>query len=187
MKRELQAVRALKIIGAVVGGIVALLVLAGVAIWLFVDPNDYKDRISAAVHESTGRELALPGELKLSLFPWIAIETGAATLGNPPGFGDEPFLTLKRAKLSVKLLPLLRKELEVGRIEIDGLDLRLRQDAQGKGNWEDWGAPDSPEAADASSAQPASFDLAGIAISDSRIAFEEMVADAVNVQVGRVA
>src|SRR5690606_21951125 len=175
-----------KIIGIILGSVVALLVLAAVAIWLFVDPNDYKDRISAAVQESTGRQLSLPGELKLSLFPWIALETGEASLGNPPGFGDQPFLTLRRAKLSVKLMPLLRKELEVGRIEIDGLDLRLLQDAQGKGNWEEWGGSAEDAPADETAA-PGTFDLAGVAITDSRIGFQDMVAQAVNVEIGRVA
>ena len=92
----------------VIGGLVALVALGLVAIWLFFDPNDYKDRITAAVRESTGRTLSLPGKLKLSVFPWVAVETGEASLGNPEGFGDEPFLTLKRASLSVKLMPLLR-------------------------------------------------------------------------------
>nr|PZN70225.1 MAG: hypothetical protein DIU62_00560 [Pseudomonadota bacterium] len=180
--------RALKIIGILLGSLVGLVVLAGVAVWLLFDPNDYKDRISAAVQQSTGRSLSLPGELKLSLFPWIAIETGEAALGNPPGFGDEPFLTLRRAKLSVKLMPLLKKQLEIGRIEIDGLDLRLKQDAQGKGNWEDWGGDEAaaPEV-DESTGGPTSFDLAGIAITSSRIAFQELVAQDVDVDIGRVA
>lgn len=178
--------RALRIIGIVIGSLFGLLVLAGVAIWLFVDPNDYKDRIAAVVEDSTGRTLSLPGELKLSLFPWVALETGEAALGNPAGFGDEPFLTLQRAKLSVKLMPLLRKELEVGRIEIDGLDLRLRQDAQGRGNWEDWGSDAEAPQQDATDG-PAAFDLAGVSIRDGRIAFEDMVAQAVKLDIGRVA
>lgn len=178
--------RALRIIGIVIGSLFGLLVLAGVAIWLFVDPNDYKDRIAAVVEDSTGRTLSLPGELKLSLFPWVALETGEAALGNPAGFGDEPFLTLQRAKLSVKLMPLLRKELEVGRIEIDGLDLRLRQDAQGRGNWEDWGSDAEAPQQDGTDG-PAAFDLAGVSIRDGRIAFEDMVAQAVKLDIGRVA
>jgi AsmA protein len=178
--------RALKIFGIAIGGLVALLGLALVAIWLLVDPNDYKDRIAAAVKDSTGRTLSLPGELKLSVFPWLAVRTGEASLGNPAGFGDEPFLTLKSAALSVKLLPLLRKQLEVGRIEIDGLNLALRQDAAGKGNWEDWGPEgEAPAAEDSSSTT--SIDLAGVAISNSRIAFEDMVAEDVNLDMGRVA
>ena len=66
--------RALKIFGIAIGGLVALLALALVAIWLLVDPNDYKDRIAAAVKDSTGRTLSLPGELKLSVFPWLAVQ-----------------------------------------------------------------------------------------------------------------
>lgn len=180
--------RALKYAGFAIGGLVVLLVLALVAVWLLVDPNDYKDRISAAVKQSTGRSLSLPGELKLSVFPWIKLQTGEASLGNPAGFGDEPFLTLKRASLSVKLMPLLKRQLEVGRIEIDGLDLALKQNAAGKGNWEEWSAAtDTAAPPQESSTDAGTLDLAGVAISDSRISFEGMVADAVNVDIGRVA
>lgn len=178
--------RALKILGIAFGGLFVLLVAALVAVYLLFDPNDHKDRIAAAVEKSTGRRLSLAGDLKLSLFPWIAVETGEAALGNPPGFGGEPFLTLQRAKLSVKLMPLLKKQLEVGRIEIDGLDLRLKQDAQGKGNWEYWGESDGGED-DAQADGATSFDLAGIAVANGRIAFEDMVAQAVRVDIGRVA
>jgi AsmA protein len=178
--------RVLKIFGIVVGAVVVLLVAVLVAVYLFFDPNDHKERIAAAAKQATGRELALPGKLKLSVFPWIAIETGEASLGNPPGFGTEPFLTLKRAKLSVKLLPLLKKQLEIGRIEIDGLDLRLKQNASGKGNWEDWGSPQQPSAQESSGGMP-HLDLAGVAVTDSRIAFADMVADHVKIEIGHIA
>ncbi|HXC57920.1 MAG TPA: AsmA family protein [Steroidobacteraceae bacterium] len=177
--------RAFKILGFAIGGLIALLVLALLAVWLFVDPNDYKDRISAAVKDSTGRSLSLPGKLKLSVFPWISLETGEASLGNPAGFGDEPFLTLKRSSMSVKLMPLLHKQLEVGRIEIDGLDLKLKQNSAGKGNWEDWGSkePAAPE----KPGQVPGLNLAGVSIKDSRLAFEGMVASDVKVDIGHVA
>jgi len=177
--------RAIKILGFAIGGLIALLVLALLAVWLFVDPNDYKDRIAAAVKDSTGRSLSLPGELKLAVFPWVSLQTGEASLGNPAGFGDEPFLTLKRASLSVKLLPLLRSQLEVGRIEIDGLDLRLKQNSAGKGNWEDWGSKAAAEPTQSGKAP--TVNLAGVAISNSRVAFENMVASNVEVNIGRVA
>ncbi|MBK6599875.1 MAG: AsmA family protein [Proteobacteria bacterium] len=77
----------------------------------------------------------MPGDLKLSVYPWLALNLGPASIGNPRGFGDAPFATLQHAAVRVKLLPLLRKELEVGRIEIDGLDVRLVQNEDGKGNW----------------------------------------------------
>ena len=49
----------LKFIGFLVVGIVALLVIAGLAIKFFFDPNDFKDDIEAAVRDVTGRELSL--------------------------------------------------------------------------------------------------------------------------------
>jgi AsmA protein len=181
------AMRVIKVLGLTMASAIVLLMLLLAGIWLFVDPNDYKDRIAAAVRESTGRTLSLPGKLKLSVFPWVAVETGAASLGNPAGFGDAPFLTLQRAQLRVKLLPLLKKQFEVGRIEIDGLDLALKQNAAGKGNWEEWGAGSTPEAGESASMKSMHVSLAGIRIRDSRIAFENMVAQGVNVQMGRVA
>lgn len=180
--------RILKIFGIVIGALLLVLAAALVAIYLFFDPNAHKARITAAVKEATGRELSLSGKLSLSVFPWVAIETGEASLGNPPGFGKEPFLTLQHAKLSVKLLPLLHKQLEVGRIEIDGLDLRLQQNPAGKGNWEDWGSSAStPEQETGSSSGATTLQLAGISVTNSRIAFEGMVADHLKLEIGRIA
>ena len=52
---------------------------------------------------------------------------------NPPGFGEEPFLAFNHAAVRVRLLPLLAKRLEMDRVELDGLDLRLRRNARGHG------------------------------------------------------
>lgn len=179
--------RTVKFVGIALGGLVALVAIVLVGVWLFVNPNDYKDRIAAAVKESTGRELALPGKIKLSVFPWIALELGPASLGNPPGFGDEPFASVQHAALRVKLLPLLHKELKIGRVEIDGLDLRLAKNAAGKGNWQGFGgeaAAGKPGAASAG-AEPLP-DLAGMLIKDGRVSYGNMLADHVNLDVGHV-
>ncbi len=125
--------RALKILGVAIGGLVALVLVLLVAVWLFVDPNDYKDRIAAGAKSATGRDLTLTGDIKLTVFPWVGLTLGPASLGNPPGFGDEPFATVQRAALRVKLIPLLRKQLQIGRLEIDGLDLRLKQQRRRQG------------------------------------------------------
>src|ERR1700753_2748326 len=118
--------RALRLVGIVLGGLVVLLIVVLLGIRLFVNPNDYKDRIARAVKSSTGRELTLAGEIKLSVFPAIALELGPATLGNPAGFdAAQPFAAVQHISLKVRLLPLLHKELQVGKVDIDGLDLRL--------------------------------------------------------------
>lgn len=177
--------RIVKIMGLVLSGLIALVAVALLAVWLFVDPNDYKDRIAQAVKSSTGRELAMPGDIKLSLFPWLKLAIGPASLGNPAGFGTEPFAVVQRAAVRVRLLPLLRKELQIGRIEIEGLDLRLQQNAAGKGNWEDFGAEPATDEGASGSTRP--LDLAGVVITNSRISFDEWVAEKVGIDVGRVA
>jgi AsmA protein len=114
------------------------------AVWILANPNAYKARLAAAVNESTGRELALSGDIKLSLFPRVALELGPASLGNPPGFGDETFLTFRHATVRVRLWPLLHEQLEFAGVEIEGLDLRLRKNAEGLGNWESAARPSAP-------------------------------------------
>jgi AsmA protein len=105
------AMRALKIGAWIVGGLIGLIMIAMLAIVLLVDPNDYRDDIERMVHEKTGRPLTLSGDLKLSFFPWIALEVGPAALGDAPGFGDEPFASIQRARVGVRFLPLLRGQI----------------------------------------------------------------------------
>lgn len=175
--------RALKIMGLAVGAFVLVSGVALVAIALLFDPNDYKERIARSVKSATGRELSLPGNISLSVFPRLALEFGPASLGNPPGFDAEPFALVKRVALRVRLMPLLRKQVQIARIEIDGLDLRLQQNAAGKGNWEDFGADSPKDATQGGATQP--LDLAGVRVTDGRIAFGDSVAEKVAIDIGR--
>lgn len=166
--------RALKIAGIVVGGIVALIVLALLAVVLFVDPNDYRDDIERLVESKTGRQLTLSGDLKLSIFPWLALEAGPASLGDAPGFGDEPFVAIQEARVGVRLLPLIRGKIEVGTVRLAGARIRLITDEQGRNNWADLGeqqeAEQQPESTDG---QPMEVPtIAGLEIEDAAVTLE---------------
>jgi AsmA protein len=180
--------RALRILGIVIGCIVAVLIAAVIALWLMVNPNDYKGRIEAAVRSSTGRDLSLSGNIHLAIFPSIALKLGPASLGNPPGFSSsEPFASLQSVSLRVHVIPLLHHQLDVGRIEIDGLDLRLLKNARGQGNWS---MPAGKQAAPAPR-EPASQmtlgGIAGVVVKNSRVSYQDMTADRVNIDIGHVA
>jgi AsmA protein len=174
-----------KILAGVMGGIIVLVVAGLLAVWWLVNPNDYKGRIAETVKESTGRDLVLKGDIKLSVFPWIALELGPASLGNPPGFGEEPFLAFNRAAVRVKLFPLLAKRLEMDRVEVDGLDLRLRKNAQGTGNWENFGQTKKP-ATNAGSDKVSGqlSELAGIQITHGRVSYQGIVVEKFNLETG---
>ena len=176
-----------KILGGIVGGVVVLLAVVLLAIWLLVNPNSYKGRVEAAVKEATGRELVLTGDLKLSVFPWVALELGPATLSNLPGFGDDPFLAFNHAAVRVKLLPLLHQELVIAKVEIDGMDLRLQKNAQGKGNWES-ANPSKPGEPDAkkSGSGPRLESIGGIKVTRGRVSFNQYVVANFNLESGSI-
>ena len=167
--------RSLKIVAYAIGGLVALLILGLLLVVVFVNPNAYKDRIIREVKSTTGRELALPGDIKLSVFPWVALKLGPASLGNPAGFPDNNFVSFQQANLRVKVLPLLHGELEVGKILLEGLDLNLEENRRGKGNWEDFGQPaaQTPQPAAAQTGAPTS--LRSLRAWNSRAAASAMV------------
>jgi AsmA protein len=176
-----------KLIGLIVGVLVVIVAAALLSLRLFVNPNNFKDRIAAAVKQSTGRELKLDGDIKLSVFPWIALELGPATLGNPPGFGDQPFLSFGKAAVRVKLLPLLQKRLEIARVEVDGLDLRLMKNKAGRGNWQSpEDAKPEPEA-DTHGGAAGIESLSNIRVQHGRVSYQDTVIENFDLETGSVA
>jgi len=167
--------------------VAVILVLFGVlvAYLSFVfDPNDYRERIANEVEARTGRSLAIEGDIGLSVFPWIGIQLGRTQLGNAEGFGDTPFARVEEVELSAKLLPLLRSEIEIDRIVLNGLDLNLERNADGRTNWEDLVSGEGEEASPTEPRSPAedaaggiaAIVVSGIEISDSRVHFKDNAA-----------
>jgi AsmA protein len=181
--------RNFKVLGGLAAGIGVLVCAVLVGVWLLVNPNHYKDRIAAVVKESTGRELQLTGDIKLSVFPWIALELGPASLGNPEGFSEEPFLSFAHASVRVKLLPLLRKRLEVARVQIEGLNVRLRKNAEGRGNWQDAHlSPPHAAKADADhDAARAWTPFARLSVLHGRLSYEGTTVENINLETGSAA
>ena len=95
--------RGLRVAGIVVATLVALPVLALALAWLLLDPNEHKDRVQAAFRDATGRQLLLEGSLSVSIFPWLAVESGRAVISNREGFGQTSFASFERARLGVRL------------------------------------------------------------------------------------
>jgi AsmA protein len=164
--------RALRIAAYVAAGLIGLIVVGLVLVVMFVDPNDYRDDIEKMVEQKTGRELTLSGGLELSVFPWIALETGAASLGDAPGFGPEPFVSIKEARVGVRLLPLLRGRVEVGNVRLDGARIRLITDESGRDNWADLGKSETQQEPPPETGATALPTIAGLEISDAAVIME---------------
>ncbi len=144
--------------------VVGLLIAVAVVLPLVVDPNDYKEEITKAAKESTGRELTIDGDLKLSLFPWIGVEMGKTSLSNAIGFGDKPFAAIDEVDVKVKLLPLLSKQVEVSTVVLKGLDLNLAKNSEGVTNWDDLTKPKGSETQEAADPKEKTSDDSGAAL-----------------------
>jgi AsmA protein len=131
--------KALKWISISIGGIVALFVVALIIIPHFAGIQRYRPRVEKMIEDATGRPVKLDGEIRLVLFPWAGLRFSDLHIGNPTGFPQQDFLYIKSFALRVKLLPLLHREIEVTRLDIDKPTLTLVRNAAGTGNWENFG------------------------------------------------
>ena len=129
-----------KLLGLLLLGLLLIIVALGFALTHLFDPNDYKDEIRQIARDKANLELDLKGDIGWSLFPWLGLELHDTTLASAAS-PDKPFANLALLGLSVRVMPLLRKEVQMSDIRVEGLDLTLARDEKGRGNWEDIGRP----------------------------------------------
>lgn len=98
--------------------VVTLLIIAILLLPSLINTDTVKHTLIKQVQERTGQTLTIEGELSLSVFPWLGLETNKITLSQDPELSPEPFLQMDAANIGVKLLPLFRRKIEVGQIEL---------------------------------------------------------------------
>lgn len=126
--------RAMTVIRVVVVLVVALVVTA-VAVLMSIDFGGYKGEIAAAVREATGRQLDIDGKFSLRIGLTPRVEVERVRFANAP-WGSRPAMaTIEKFGAEVKLLPLIFGEVRVERLVLEGADILLETDAQGRGNW----------------------------------------------------
>ncbi|MBN3861037.1 AsmA family protein [Pseudomonas frederiksbergensis] len=180
-----------KILGLVLLGLLLIIVALGFALTHLFDPNDYKDEIRQIARDKAHIELTLNGDIGWSLFPWLGLElheASVATLAKPA----EPFADLQMLGLSVRVIPLLRREVQMSDVRVEGLNLRLNRDKDGHGNWEDIGKVPAPATATTSStpaatgepaptitdqaekpAQPIRLDIDSLTVNNARVEYSD--------------
>ncbi|MGY6586827.1 MAG: AsmA family protein [Wenzhouxiangella sp.] len=121
----------LLIVGVLLAGLLLLLLAAA---WL-VDPDDYREQIAERASAQLGREVELNGPMSMRIFPWLAIEINEVRVGNPADFAEAPDLArIGTATVSVRVLPLLRGQLETGTLTLNSAEFNLVTDRHGRSN-----------------------------------------------------
>jgi uncharacterized protein involved in outer membrane biogenesis len=122
-----------KIIPFVAVGILSLLILASVALVLFVDVNAHKPRLEAAASDDLGMEVRIGGNLGIGFFPGFHVTLEDVRIRNR---GLE-VASAKEAILGIELLPLLfKKEVRIVTIGMKRPRISIEQDSEGKFNFE---------------------------------------------------
>ena len=131
--------KAIKWISIIVGGLIVLVILVIIITPMVVNVQKYKPEIESKVSEMTGRPFTLGGNIDLSVFPWVGVALSDMHLGNPEGFNQKDFVSVKSFEVRVKLLPLLSKDIQVKRFVVDSPRIFLEKLKDGKTNWEGLG------------------------------------------------
>ncbi len=166
----------LKIAVIVIGLLVVLIAVAVVVVPRVLDPNAYKGRIIALVERQTGRKLSIPGNIGISVFPWLGADVGAVELGNAPGFEAPVFARVAQVQVRVKILPLLSKRVEADVVTIRGLTLNLEKAKDGRTNWDDLTKPAGVQKPQTGEAQPspvAALAVGGVDIRDGAVTWSD--------------
>ncbi|NLR76924.1 AsmA family protein [Leeia aquatica] len=159
-------------------GILLVLLAVGIGI-LFAtfDPNDYKDRIVTAVRDQTQRELKIGGKIELVIFPNIGLKLHDVSLSEYQK--PDEFARLTELRAGVRLMPLLDRRVEVDAVTVDGLQLHLRRDEQGKLNIDDLMQPKPKPAGEE---RKFSLQMARLTLTQAQLDWQ----DAVSKQTARV-
>lgn len=148
--------------------------VAGVAyLALTFNPNDYKARIIQAVKDSKQRNLRLDGDIKLSFYPNIGASLSKVSLSEFRS--DKEFAAIESARVSLALLPLLRKQVVVNEVAVSGLKARLVMHKDGTTNIDDLlgqAGQKQPEQKAAAS-PPVLFDIASVSVEKTNLSYRD--------------
>ncbi len=163
--------------------LIVLVVGAFLALPHIIDVNQYRGQIQTELQQRLNRPVQL-GELSLGVFP-LRVEASNVIIGDDPRFNSNvPFAQVAQLDVSIKLLPLLAKNIEVNSLELKRPRIELIRNAQGVWNFSTVAsAPAAPPTAPAKSQQPTAptpaqqpssesggFTLAALKITDGQIA-----------------
>jgi len=129
----------MKVLKWLIGILVGVVLLAAVALGvltLILDTDTLKEQVIVRFEQKTGHTLRIDAPIQWSIFPWLGLKLEKVTVGNAPGFGDEPLAAIDVLDVKVGLIPLLEKRIAVDTVVLRGVDINLMRNKAGQANWE---------------------------------------------------
>ncbi|HXJ94455.1 MAG TPA: AsmA family protein [Terriglobia bacterium] len=138
----------------ILGAVIILIVIGAVVFVATINPNDYWGTIQARLQQQLNRNVGL-GNMDLRLFP-LSFRVANLSIADDPTFqGSRPFIRTQELSVSVKLLPLLRKSVQIDSLSLQHPSIELIKNAQGVWNFASLGreVPGGPPANRAATAK----------------------------------
>ncbi|RCS57053.1 AsmA family protein [Parvibium lacunae] len=150
------------------------------------NPNDYRDSVRALVKKELQRDIQFGGDLRLRFFPTLAIDLGETVLSEYQS--PQPFARVERLQVALAVWPLLRKQLVINHVLLDGPQITLIRRQDGSLNIADLLKPPSPE-----NERPFAFDISKLRIQQGQLTWVDELSqqtwllDKLQVHTGRLA
>jgi uncharacterized protein involved in outer membrane biogenesis len=148
-----------------IGGIILIALLIAAYFAITFNPNDYKDDIIKLVKEKKERTLQIDGDIKLSFWPKIGADLGKISISEHKS--EKEFASVSSVKVALAVLPLIKKELVVDTIYVDGAKANVVKNKDGSFNFDDLLSKDEEES------QEIKFDVQGVNITNSEVAYSD--------------
>src|SRR5450756_2983178 len=114
--------------GITVGAVVVVLFL----VLAFMDWNLLKHPIERMASAKSGRTVKIAGDLNVHIWSWTpTVTVNGLTVGNPPWEANRPMAQIERLQVQLKLLPLLKGDVILPRVELIKPQVYLHQDHLG--------------------------------------------------------
>lgn len=126
--------------GKLAAGLGVLIVLAGAGVagfLMLVSPTELvRSELIRQVKSNTGRDLRINGGAHFVFYPSIGVALDDVVLSGPPEMAGGPLLTAKQIDVSVALMPLLSRNVQVEHISLVRPVIDLHVDGNGRQNWD---------------------------------------------------
>lgn len=123
----------MKRILVIVGGVAGLVVLVALIVPLVVGVDRYRPRLEAAAADALGMDVKVRGRLGIGFLPWFRVTIGDVHIRDAQGMS---VASAKRVTAWIRVLPLLRREFRLSRLDLAELSLVAGRDEQGGLNLE---------------------------------------------------
>ncbi len=110
-----------------------LLAIAAVVAFLFVSPNNYRDKINQILQEHTGYQVTVNGPIDWSLGSTVILNLKDVVLIGPEGF-KSPLLTAKQVNVTLDFMSIFKDTLVINKLEVTEMVAAIERQATGARN-----------------------------------------------------